>query len=187
MNNSWKKISRALRHAFAAGLWAFILATLAGSLSQTAVKEITLVTAAFALLLIVILVGVLFDLIGVAATSASESALHARAANRLRGAAQAVQLVRNAPRVASFCNDVVGDVCGTLGGAISVTILFKIFVNQPDHISVWLATLMTALTAALAVGGKAYGKTFAVDHGTEIIFFTGRLLAWLGVPSKSRR
>ncbi len=187
MNKTWGKTYRAFRHAIAAGLWAFLLASLAGFLSQTAVKEITLVAAAFLLLFVVVLVGVLFDLVGVAATAASESALHSRAANKVSGAAQAVRLVKNAPRVASFCNDVVGDVCGTLAGAIGATILFKLFINQPEHISVWLATIMTALIAALAVGGKAFGKTFAVEHGTDIICMTGRLLAWLRLPPRIQR
>jgi hypothetical protein len=38
---------------------------------------------------------------------------------------------------------------------------------------------MTALVAALVVGGKGYGKAFAIEDGTLIIFECGRFLAWL--------
>lgn len=170
---------RTIRHAIATGLWAFLLAAVAGILSQTAVEEITVVGLTLLLLFVVILVGIVFDVIGVAATAARETDLHARAANKVFGSVQAVRLVKNAPRVASFCNDMVGDVCGTLSGAIGVTIVLKILISQPEQLSVWATTMMTALIAALVVGGKALGKAFAIKRGTIIMFRVGQCLAWL--------
>lgn len=169
----------AVRHAIAIGILALLIAGLASIVSQTVVGEITVIAAAFILLIAVILLGIVFDVIGVAVTAALETELHARSVNNVPGAAQAVRLVKNAHRVASFCNDVVGDVCGTLSGAIGVTIVFKILSNPSEQSLIWGTTLMTALVAALAVGGKAFGKSFAINRGTTIILRVGQCLAGL--------
>ena len=149
--------------------------------------------AGLVLLLIVILVGILFDIIGVAATVAQEAPLHAKAAHQVFGAKHAVWLVRNAHQVASFCNDVVGDVSGTLSGAIGITLVLKLFAPPTERELVVDTTLMTACIAALVVGGKAYGKVFAIEQGTNIMFRTGQLLACVDrllpfnlLPSKVR-
>src|SRR5690554_1680997 len=83
-------------------------------------------TLSFMLLLFVILIGVLFDIIGVAATAGNEAPFHAMASNKVSGAKQAIWLVRNADGVSTFCNDLVGDVAGTLSGAIGVAVIFRI-------------------------------------------------------------
>jgi CBS domain containing-hemolysin-like protein len=39
---------------------------------------------------------------------------------------------------------------------------------------------MSALVAGLTVGGKAIGKTFAIQSSTEIVAFVGRVLHFFG-------
>jgi hypothetical protein len=39
--------------------------------------------------------------------------------------------------------------------------------------------LMSATIAALIVGGKAFGKVYAIRQSTEIVFFVGRVLTLL--------
>ena len=168
---------KAVRHAVMIGLWSFLLAGAASLASQAGTGSIDVFAAGLLLLLIVILVGILFDIIGVAATVAQEAPLHAKAAHQVFGAKHAVWLVRNAHQVASFCNDVVGDVSGTLSGAIGITLVLKLFDPQTERELVVGTTLMTACIAALVVGGKAYGKVFAIEQGTNIMFRTGQLLA----------
>jgi len=169
----------ALRHAIAIGLLALFLAGLTSFISETVVNQINVIFVAFILLFVVILVGIIFDIIGVAATAAHEEQLHARSVNNVFGAAQAVRLVRNVHQTASFCNDVIGDVCGVLSGAIGVTIVFKILKNHSPSFLLADTIIMTAIIAALAVGGKAFGKVFAINNGTLIILWIGQLLAWL--------
>jgi len=159
------------------GLWSFLLAGGASLASQAGTGSIDMFAAGLMLLLIIILVGILFDIIGVAATVAQEAPLHAKAAHQVFGAKHAVWLVRNAHQVASFCNDVVGDVSGTLSGAIGITLVLKLFHPPTERELVVGTTLMTACIAALVVGGKAYGKVFAIEQGTNIMFRTGQLLA----------
>ena len=179
MKKNYNNKGHSVRHAIVIGIWTFFLAALASFVSQTLVGEITFVVFAFILLLIVILVGVIFDIIGVAVTAANAPPLHARAAEKIFGAKQAVALLINAHHVASFCNDVVGDITGTLSGAIGVAIIFKILKNSSDLSLIVGTTIITALVAALVVGGKAYGKSFAIREGTTIIFRVGQLIAYL--------
>ena len=57
----------------------------------------------FAVLLLFIALGIVFDMIGVASTSATEKEFHSMAAHRVRGAREAVWMVRNAEKVSSIC------------------------------------------------------------------------------------
>lgn len=163
----------------AIGAWAFLLAAASSFASQTAVKQITQLSISLLVLLFVVLIGILFDIIGVAVAAASERPLHAMAARQVPGARHALHLVRRAHKVASFCNDVVGDVSGTLSGAIGATIVIQMIQLRTESLQVIGTTLMTALVAALVVGGKGYGKAFAIEDGTMIIFQCGRVMAWL--------
>ena len=42
-----------------------------------------------------------------------------------------------------------------------------------------ISEIISALVAGLTVGGKAIGKTFAVNSATEIVHAVGRLIFWL--------
>ncbi|MBN1557420.1 MAG: hypothetical protein JW951_04670 [Lentisphaerae bacterium] len=176
MNLKQHTRAKAARHALAIGLWSLLFAAVTSLLSQTGVERIDIFAAGLALLLLIILVGIVFDIVGVAATVAQPAPLHARAAHRVFGAAHALHLIRNAHRVASFCNDVVGDISGTLSGAIGVTLVLKLLHAPGDTARIVGTTVMTACIAALVIGGKAYGKVFALHHGTEIMFRVGRFV-----------
>ena len=81
---------------------------------------------AFLILLVIVLVGIFFDIVGVAVTSADEKPFHSMAARKVRGAQEAIRLLRNAERVSSICNDVIGDICGVISGSASATIAAQI-------------------------------------------------------------
>ena len=81
--------------------------------------------AAFIILFVIVLVGILFDVVGVAVTSADERPFHSMAARKVPGAQEAIGLLRNAERVGSICNDVVGDICGVISGSASAVIAVK--------------------------------------------------------------
>ncbi len=161
------------------GAWALLLALISGLVSQAIIENITFVFFSFIVLIVVILAGTVFDIIGIAAAAANEEPLRAKAAKRIFGADHALALVRNAHSVASFCNDVVGDVCGTLAGAVGVTIVLSLMENASNSSIVAATTIMTALVAAVIVAGKAFGKPIAIKEGTSIIFRVGQFLAWM--------
>lgn len=131
---------------------------------------------AFLILLIIICVGIVFDIIGMAVASADEKPFHSMAARKVPGAQESIQLLRNAERVSSICNDVVGDICGVVSGSASATIAASILANFDFSWPQIVSLLMSALAAGLTVGGKAIGKGFAVSSSTAIVHGVGRLL-----------
>ena len=131
---------------------------------------------AFLILLAIVLVGIVFDIIGVAVTSADEKPFHSMAARKVPGSMEALRLLRSAERVSSICNDVIGDICGVVSGSAAATIAAQILQNFEFTWSQMIPLLMSALVAGITVGGKAIGKTFAIKSCTQIISGVGRIL-----------
>ena len=143
------------------------------------IMESSTVTVAFVILLIIVLLGIIFDIIGVAVTSADEKPFHSMAARKVPGGMEAIRLLRNAERVSSICNDVVGDICGVVSGSAAATIAAQVLRNAQFTWPQLVTLLMSALVAALTVGGKAIGKTFAINSCTEIVSFVGKTIHFL--------
>ena len=131
---------------------------------------------AFLILLLIVLIGIVFDIIGVAVTSADEKPFHSMAARKVPGAMESIRLLRNAERVSSICNDVVGDICGVVSGSASATIAVQILRNFEFTWPQIVSLLMSALVAGFTVAGKALGKTFAIGSCTDIVTMVGRTL-----------
>ncbi len=132
---------------------------------------------AFLILLIIVLIGIVFDIIGMAVASADEKPFHSMAARRVVGAQEAIRLLRNAERVSSICNDVVGDICGVVSGTASATIAAQVLARLESFSWPQLIVLaMSALAAGLTVGGKAIGKTYAVKSCTTIVHNVGKII-----------
>ena len=131
---------------------------------------------AFLILLAIILVGIIFDIIGVAVTSADERPFHAMAARKVPGARESISLLRNAERVSSICNDVVGDICGVVSGSASATIAAQVLNNFEFTWPQVVSLVMSALVAGLTVGGKAVGKTVAMNSATKIVHGVGKFV-----------
>ena len=132
--------------------------------------------AAFLILLTIIFVGIVFDIIGMAVATADEKPFHSMAARKVPGAQAAIRLLRNAERVSSICNDVVGDICGVVSGSASATIAALVMQHMDFGWPQLISLLMSAFCAGLTVGGKAIGKTFAVNSATEIVHAVGELI-----------
>ena len=142
----------------------------------------------FLILFTIILVGIIFDVIGMAVASADEKPFHSMAARKVPGAQQAIRLLRNAERVSSICNDVVGDICGVVSGSASATITALILESSQSAWPRVISLAMSALVAGLTVGGKAIGKTFAMNSATTIVHLVGRVVYWLNhVPDLFRK
>jgi len=172
-----KKRIHPLRSGLIVGAGAFFLSIVFNLGSQFILDFVGSTVLKFVLLVIIILIGVFFDIIGVAAAAATEGPVHAQAATRKFGAKQAFKVVRNADRVSSFCNDVVGDICGILSGAIAAAIVFELISKSSGTEELVASTLLTALVAGLTVGGKAAGKSMAIAHANDIVLRVGMLLA----------
>ncbi|MGR6836395.1 hypothetical protein [Syntrophomonas erecta] len=156
----------------------FFIALLVSLGSEALIRAVNSVGIAIILLLVIILLGIFFDIIGTAATAAQMPPFNARAAKKIFGANQAVKITRNASRVANLCNDVIGDIAGTLSGAIGAVIVARLVGIFSFLDLVLSGAVMTSLIAALTVGGKALGKGLAVEHANSIIFRVAVVMAW---------
>ena len=146
------------------------------SLLSDLVMEGSNIVVAFAILLAIIFVGIVFDIIGMAVATADEKPFQSMASRKVPGAQESIRLLRNAERVSSICNDVVGDICGVVSGSASATIAVQVISNFEFTWPQVISLVMSSLAAGLTVGGKAIGKTFAVNSCTKIVHGVGRLI-----------
>ncbi len=143
------------------------------------------VSAAFVVLLLIVFLGILFDVIGVAVMSANEKPFHSMAAKKLPGAIEAMKLLRSAEKVSSFCNDVVGDICGVVSGSASAALAVKALSSLGSDTVAQL--LMSALVAGVTIAGKAFGKNLAIGRATEIVTLVSKGIYYIKSLFRIRR
>ena len=119
--------------------------------------------------LLFIAIGILFDIIGVSVTSADEKVFHSMNSRKVKGASVAVKFKKNADKVSNFCCDVIGDVCGIISGAAGTTIT-AILVSKFGFNLLFTGLVVAATIAALTIGGKAMGKSFAINKSNIILY-----------------
>lgn len=140
---------------------------------------------ALAVLAFLIFLGVIFDMVGVAVTGADSAPFVAMASRKVRGAKQSILILKHAERVASFCNDVIGDICGVVSGAAGATITAILYTYLQGTISlVLLGVLVSACISALTVSLKAWGKTIAMSKSKEVVRVTGVFLSFFMLKTK---
>lgn len=121
------------------------------------------------IVILFIILGLVFDMIGVAVTSADEKPFHSMNSRRVKGANIAVKFKKNADKVASFCNDVIGDICGIVSGSAGAMIALSL--SETLKIDKFVISLLvTALIASLTIGGKAIGKSYAINKSNLILY-----------------
>lgn len=156
----------------------FIAVTLSAALSFASDQALdgAGLAVAFAVLLAFILLGIVFDVIGVSVTAADEKPFHSMAARKTPVAREALNLIRKADKVSSFCNDVVGDICGIISGSTGAVIVVQMQAAFSFLPMVVTSLAVTALTSGLTIGGKALGKSFAIAKSTAVLQLVGRIL-----------
>ena len=127
------------------------------------------------IILIFIGFGILFDMIGIAITVADISTFNSMATKQVKGARIAVKLIKNNEKASSFCNDVIGDICGIVSGSAGVAL--AAILSNTYNFDIFLTTLIiTALIASLTIGGKAIGKARAINKSTVILYKFSKFL-----------
>jgi len=154
----------------------FFLAIGVGILSEISIKNLN-IYGAFVVLLFIVFLGVFFDGIGIAVAASNPRPFNAMAAKKVKGARKAVELSLNADRVSNFCNDVIGDIAGIISGAAIAAIAIKMVLWDYSLYNMSLvAVLLSGLTAALTIGGKALGKKIALTHWKTIVYYFALVL-----------
>ncbi|HHX48968.1 MAG TPA: hypothetical protein GX709_01040 [Clostridiales bacterium] len=177
--NKKAKISKykAIKWVLIVTVLTFVLAFLFSFVAEITVSKAGLIFS-LVLLFILILINYFFDAIGVAATACEEQPFHSMASRKEKGAKMAIMLVKNADKVSSMCCDVIGDICGIISGACSISIVLMLStkINNPQT-TFWLTIAFSALVSAITVGGKALIKIFAIRKSKNIILLTAKFLS----------
>ncbi|WP_099158461.1 hypothetical protein [Virgibacillus ndiopensis] len=158
----------------------FVLAAIFSIVSSSILSDVVWIVGIL-IVFVIVAIGVIFDMLGIASTAADEAPFHAMAAEKVNGAKEAVIIIRNADKFASFCNDVIGDISGIVSGTASAIVVLQIASltgnGEGSTVQITLSVVVTSLVAAFTVGGKALGKYFAINSSTHIIFFAGKVIA----------
>ena len=156
-------------------LLAFLISFIFSLISELTLSKVNLAIGIIILVLFII-IGIIFDMIGVAVTSTTEEPLHAMSAKKIRGAKKAVSFKKNADKVSSFCNDVIGDICGIVSGTVGVAITSTI--GKIYNLDIfWVGLVITSLIASLTIGGKAISKSIAIKNSNQIVYMTAKVLS----------
>ena len=156
-------------------IMAFVISFALSFVSQTTIPKLS-TWIGVVITLIFIGLGIIFDIVGVAVNSADEKVFHSMNARQVKGAKVAVTFKKNADKVSSFCNDVIGDICGIISGAAGTTIAVNI-ANSLNVDLLFVNLTVAALIAALTIGGKAMGKSFAMNKSDIILYEFAKIVS----------
>jgi len=146
----------------------FIISFIFSAFSEIIIPNVTLIIGVI-LLIVFILIGILFDMIGVSVTASDIAPFNSMNSRKIRGADIAVMFKKNADKVSSFCNDVVGDICGIVSGSAGSIIAISI-ANSFNFDKFYVMLIVTSVVASLTIGGKALGKSFAINKSNTILY-----------------
>lgn len=155
----------------------FVLAFAVNAGSELVLQD-TQLWIASVLTVVILAVGVLFDMIGTAATSCDVQPFLAMASRKVKGAKMAMRLAKKCDVVSSVCCDVVGDICGVVSGVCAATIAIKVteLVSQVT-LDFWIKVLIYALISTATISLKAVGKRLAVNKANGIVFGVAKVLS----------
>ena len=94
----------------------FMLALLFGGVSNVVIEKLNIILAVL-VLVAVIVIGILFDMIGMAIATCDEAPFHAKAAKKHSGAKEVLRLLKEKDKATNVCNDLLGDICGIISGS----------------------------------------------------------------------
>ena len=153
----------------------FVLTIIVALLSYSWIESISFFPAVI-ILIIIILIGVVSDMVGIAAAAADEKPFHAKSSKKVFGAKKGLFLVKHANRVSNFMCDIIGDICGIISGSLGTIIVIKMANNWQVPKS-WIDLFILSLIASLTVGGKSFLKSYGIKKANEIILLVGKILA----------
>lgn len=155
---------------------AFLISLLFSFASEIVIPNVNIIVGII-LVFSFIGIGILFDMVGVSVTSADIKPFNSMSSRKVRGSKIAVKMIKNADKVSSFCNDVIGDICGIVSGSAGVIIANSL--SSSFNIDKFIITLIiTAIIAALTIGGKALGKSFAINKNNVILYKFAKFLSY---------
>ena len=165
---------------------AFCISMMFGVLSEVALDGANIIIS-IVVILVFLVIAIITDMIGVAITSCDEKNLRAMAARKIRGAKEAIILQKNGDKVSSIFADILGDVCGILSGAAGASVASALITqNMSSFTGFAIASLVSAIIAALIIFGKALMKKYSMNHSEKIILIMGKIMSVFHISKKEK-
>ena len=154
------------------------------SLLSSEVMNYTGLFVSILILMSFVMLGVIFDIIGLAVATTDIKPFNSMSARKVRGGKQGVAMIKNADRVSSFCNDIIGDICSVVSGSVAAAITVKIVQSSKNASEVFVNLLVCGIVSALTVGLKAVGKTVGMNYGKTVVMTVAKLLSMFEKKTK---
>ncbi|WP_027963399.1 hypothetical protein [Halalkalibacillus halophilus] len=175
-----KIIKQSIKFSLSIAVITFVLAAIFSIVSTSILNGVGWALG-MVIVFIIVMIGVLSDMMGIAATAASERPFHSMASEKVYGAKNSIRIIRNADKFATFCNDVIGDIAGVISGTASGIVVLNLALSinsgNTSTLQFVIGVIFTSLVAAVTVGGKSLGKSLAIRLSTNLILFAGKITA----------
>lgn len=156
-------------------LLAFLISFGFSFASETIIPNVNIIVGILLVILFVI-IGIIFDMIGMSVASADPIPFHSMSSRKVKGAKLAIKFKKNSDKVSSFCNDVIGDICGIVSGSagaiVSANLAIKLNIN-----AFFVTLIVMAIISALTIGGKALFKSYAINKSNIILYNFCRIIS----------
>jgi len=96
------------------------------------------------------------------------------ASKQVAASKMAIKFIKNAEKVSAFCNDVIGDICNIMSGSAGAIIAVSIASRYHADLVI-TSLLVTAFIVSLTIGGKAAGKSYAINKSEVIIYKVSKI------------
>ena len=94
---------------------------------------------------------------------------------KVKGAKLSVRLKRNADKVSTICNDVIGDICGIVSGSGGAVIAISLASKYNLNV-ILVSLIVTSIISGITVGGKALEKSYAINNSNEIFYNFAKII-----------
>lgn len=163
---------------------AFFITIVATLLSDKILENVNIFAAIMVIIFFIVL-GVIFDMIGIAVTSSDEEPFHSMSTKKIKGSKLSVRMIKNAEKVSAFSNDVIGDICNIMSGSAGI-VLSGIIATDYQIDLIWVTLLVTSIIAALTIGGKALGKSYAINKSELIVYQSAKFLTAMNAKRRKK-
>lgn len=152
----------------------FILAAIFSGISNLISEKFNNIILILIILLVTI-IGIVFDMIGTSVLTAEEKNFHAKSSRKIKGAKESISIIKNNVRIANICNDIIGDICGIVSGGLGAVLAINLS-NQFAFNLTLTTIIVSSIISSLTVGGKAFFKNIAAKKCDNIIMAVGKML-----------
>ncbi|MCL2598569.1 MAG: hypothetical protein FWD76_01485 [Firmicutes bacterium] len=165
---------------------AFVLTLVFATISDTVLLDAGWILA-IVVIAVLMVVTVFFDMIGTAVMIADPVPFHAMASKRVKGARNALRVIKAQNMVTSICSDIIGDIGGILSGALGVGLAITLLSEKGAWYDPYLSIFVSACIASLTIALRAFVRGIAKKRSQKIVWRMGLMMIPFVSESKNKK